>query len=136
MANDVTIQVKGLKEYQKALKNIDESAGPELRKGLNEVAEVVASTARSLVPVRSGRAAGSIQPGSTQRGARIKVGGDKAPYYLWLDFGGHVGRLNSVSRPFFTIGRYIYPTLKSKREMVIQKLDEVLDRLATDIGGF
>ena len=35
-------------------------------------------------------------------------GGNKAPYYPWLDFGGSVGRRRSVRRPFLDKGRYIY----------------------------
>lgn len=132
--NDATIHVKGLKEYQKALRNIDKSLGPELRKGLNEVAEIVAKTARPLVPVRSGRAVASIKAGSTQRGANLKVGGNAAPHFLWLDFGGRVGRNKSVKRPFIPGGRYVYPSLKAKRDEAIAKLEEVLDRLAKQEG--
>jgi hypothetical protein len=134
VSQEVTIQVKGLREYGKALKNIDKKLGPELRKGLNEVAGIVADTARPLVPVQTGKAAASIKPGSTQRGAALKVGGNAAPYFLWLDFGGRVGRNKSVHRAFLKAGRYIYPSLKAKRQEAIEKLEEVLDRLAKQEG--
>lgn len=132
--SEVTIHVQGLKEYQKALKNIDNSLGPELRKGLNEVAEIVVRGVVPLVPRRTGAAASSVKAGSTQRGANIKVGGNKAPYYLWLDFGGRVGRNKSIRRPFLKEGRYVYPTLRNKRDEAIEKLEEVLDRLARQEG--
>lgn len=134
MADDVTIQVHGLKEFQGALRQIDKALGPELRKALNEVAEVVAGAARPKVPVVSGRAAGSIKVGSTQRAAQIKVGGSKAEYFPWLDFGGRVGRRKSVKREFLKEGRYIYPTLREKRDATRQKLDQVLKRLAEQAG--
>jgi hypothetical protein len=134
MANDVTIRVEGLREYSKALRDIDKSLGPELRKGLNEVANIVVDAARPLVPRRTGAAAESIKAGSTARGAAIKVGGNKAPYYQWLDFGGAVGRNKSVKRPFFQGGRYIYPTLARKRSEAVEKLEEVLGRLARENG--
>ena len=134
MAEDVSIHLKGLKEFQGALREVDRKLGPELRKTLNQVAEVVASAARPLVPVQSGKAVGSIKAGSTQRAAQIKAGGAKVPYYQWLDFGGHVGRNKSIARPFYTIGRYLYPTAKEKRPETERKLDEVLRQLATSAG--
>ena len=134
MPDEVTVQVKGLKEFQGAIRQIDRALGPELRKGLNEAAEIVAGAARPLVPVRSGDAAGSIKVGSTQRAAQIKVGGEAAPYFPWLDFGGTVGRGKSIRRPYKRGGRFIYPTLAAKRPEVAAKVDEVLKRLATQAG--
>lgn len=134
MADEVQIHVKGLKEFQGAVRQVDKALGPELRKGLNEAAEIVASAARTLVPQRSGDAAGSIKVGSTQRAAQIKVGGTAAPYFPWLDFGGRVGPRRTTLRPFIQRGRYIYPTLAEKRPEVEAKVDEVLERLAKQAG--
>jgi hypothetical protein len=129
-----TVQVKGLKEFQGAIRDIDRALGGELRKGLNEAAEIVAGAARPLVPVRSGAAAASIKVGSTQRAAQIKVGGQAAPYFPWLDFGGRVGAKKTTRRPFIRAGRYIYPVLAAKRADVEAKVDEVIKRLATQAG--
>lgn len=134
MPDGVTVQVKGLKEFQGAIRQIDRALGPELRKGLNEAAEIVAGAARPLVPVKSGDAAGSIKVGSTQRAAQIKVGGQAAPYFPWLDFGGRVGAKKTTERKFIKSGRYIYPTLARKRPEVEAKIDEVLARLAGQAG--
>jgi hypothetical protein len=123
-----------LREYQRALKKIDRDLGPELRKGLNEAAEIVVRAARPLVPVRTGRAAASMKAGSSQRGAAIKVGGTKAPYFSWLEWGGRVGRNKSVARPFIPAGRTIYPTLRTRNDEVLAKLDEVIGRLAERAG--
>jgi hypothetical protein len=129
-----TVVVRGLRDVQKALRDVDRELGPELRKGLNEVAEIVASAARPLVPTRSGRARASIKVGSSQRAAQLKVGGTKAEYFPWLDFGGTVGRKHATRRPFIKEGRYIYPTLRKKRADVEDKLFEVVGRL-TDRAG-
>lgn len=134
MPDERTVQVKGLKEFQGAVRQVDKALGPELRKGLNEAAEIVAGAARPLVPVRSGDAAGSIKVGSTQRAAQIKVGGTAAPYFPWLDFGGRVGPRKTTLRPFIQRGRYVYPTLADKRPEVEAKIDEVLRRLAVAAG--
>lgn len=128
-----TIHVRGLKEVQKALRDIDKNLGPELRKGLNEVADVVLSAARPLVPSRSGKARASLKAGSTERAVQITAGGSKAPYWSWLDFGGRVGRAKSVRRRFIQEGRYIYPTLRKKRDDIEDKFYEVIDRLTSGL---
>ena len=124
-----TIHVRGLKEVQRVLRDADKALSVELRKGLNEVAEVVLDTARPLVPTRSGKARASLKAGSSAQAVQIKAGGTKAPYWAWLDFGGRVGRAKSVHRPFKPAGRYIYPTLRKKRDLIEDKFYEVIDRV-------
>lgn len=133
----------GLKEFKAALRQIDSQFGGELRKALNEVAQVVVDQARPQVPRgRTGRARESMKPGSSQNAAQIKVGGTVAPYYPWLDFGGSVGRghrpgvgnSGSVKRPFIKKGRYVYPTAEAKRDELVGKLDEMLAMLIKKAG--
>lgn len=124
-----TIQVRGLRELRGALRDVDKTLGPELRKGLNEVADIVLNTARPLVPTRSGKARASLKAGSTEKAVQIKAGGAKAPYWGWLDFGGKVGRAKSVRRRFEPEGRYIYPTLRKRRDEIEDKFYEVIDRV-------
>lgn len=136
------IRVSGLREFKAALKQIDTQLGPELRIGLNEVAQVVINRARPQVPRRTGRAAASMKPGSTQDRAQIKVGGNAAPHYPWLDFGGSVGRghrpgvagSGSVKRPFIKKGRYVYPTAERAQGELIDKLEDVLGTLTRKAG--
>lgn len=140
--------VRGLKDFGRTLRDVDKSLGPELRKGLNEVAEVVLETARPLVPRRHGKARASLKAGSTERSVQIKAGGAKVPYWGWLDFGGTVGKgrvsggvhkkattAGSVKRPWIQDGRYIYPTLRKRRDDIDAKLFEVIDRLAKELAG-
>lgn len=102
------IRIEGLRELRRAVKAIDPQAAKELRLAFNEAADVVVSTARPRVPKRSGRAQASVKARSTQSAARVVGGGSKARHYPWLDFGGKVGPRRSVSRPFYSKGRYIY----------------------------
>lgn len=134
MANDAKVEVRGIKDLSKALREIDKDLPKELGAGLAEAAAIVADAARPKVPQRTGKAAASIKVRKQQRGAALAVGGSKAPYFPWLDFGGKTGRNNSVRRPFVPGGRYIYPTLADKREQVNAKVDEVMARLAEKAG--
>ena len=146
------VRVVGVVELRKALRDIDKDLAKELAAGLAEAADIVADEARAHVPRRSGRAADSIKVRKQSAGASLAVGGTKAPYYPWLDFGGTVGRgrvpggakklaggatgghAGSVKRPFIQGGRYIYPALRHKEAQVKAKVDEVMARMATKAG--
>lgn len=114
------VKIEGLAEFSRSLKRLDASAPKALRVALNEVIDVIVSTARPMVPHRSGRAAASLKAQSTRTLVRVSAGGGRAPYYPWLDFGGRVGKNRSVRRYFLKEGRYLYPTynrLKSSGEV-------------------
>lgn len=133
MAQEV-ITIDGLREFQAKLKRADGQSQKELRLVLNDAAELIVVGARPLVPRRSGKAAGSVKARSTQRMAQVKAGGARVPYYPWLDFGGAVGRQNSIRRPFIKEGRYLYPTFIAKREPIRERLAAGLANLIQKAG--
>lgn len=129
-----TIEVKGIKEFRAALKQMDANLPKQVRVAFNKAAELVVGYAKPKVPHRSGRAAGSLKVRSSQTAARIAAGGRAAPYYPWLDFGGTVGKNDSVKRPFYTEGRYVYPGLRQNREEITQVMSVALADLARNAG--
>jgi hypothetical protein len=129
-----TIQISGLREFQKALRDMDRDLPKQLRIALNSASQLVIDYAKPKVAKRSGRAAGSLKVRSSQKAARIAAGGSRAPYYPWLDFGGSVGPGKSVKRPFYTEGRYIYPGLRANRDKITQQLEVALTELAKGAG--
>lgn len=128
------IEVTGLKEFQQSLRQMDADLPKQLRIALNQASQLVVDKARPGIPRRSGAAAASLKVRSTQREARVAAGGRKAPYYAFLDFGGHVGRGGSVSRPFFKEGRYIYPSLRKNRDEITKVMVTAISDLATGAG--
>ena len=129
-----TIKTTGLRELQRALKNAENATPKMLRLALNEAAEVVLDYAKPQVPNKSGSARGSMTVRSTQRQARVAAGGRRAPWYPWLDFGGAVGRGDSVKRPFYKEGRYIYPTLRKRHPEIIDAMGAALAGLVREAG--
>jgi hypothetical protein len=113
-----TIGVKGLKEFQRSLKKLDSDLPKALRIALNGASDLIITKATPLIPRKTGAAAGSLKAKSTQKAVRIGVGGRRAPYYPWLDFGGSTGKGKSVHRPFYKKGRYLYPTLEKERDAI------------------
>lgn len=128
------ITITGLKEFQASLRKMDADLPKQLRIALNRASEVVIDKARPEVPSKSGAARASMKVRSSQREARIAAGGRKAPYYPWLDFGGHVGQHGKTSRPFYKEGRYIYPALRKNRDQITQIMVTALSDLARDAG--
>jgi HK97 gp10 family phage protein len=134
MATGARIEVKGLKEFQKALRDMDSDLPKQLRIALNQASQLVVDKAKTDIPTRSGAARSSLKARSGQREARVAAGGRKAPYYPWLDFGGRVGRNRSVHRAYYKEGRYIYPALRQNREEIITVMTTAVADLARRAG--
>ena len=100
-AVDGQIKITGLKELQRALKDADASLPRQLRVALNAGAELVIKYARPRIPERSGRGRASLKMRSTQRLAQVAIGGKRAPYMGWLDFGGEGRRRGRPGKPPF-----------------------------------
>lgn len=127
------IKVKGLVEFQRALKQMDGESQKQLRVALNEAADLVAVAARRKVPTRTGRAAASVRAMSSQREARVMGGSKKVPYYGWLEFGGRVNPKHEKRR-YVPGGRYMYPGYTTNRAEVLAALDDALAELVTRAG--
>lgn len=131
------IEVSGLREFQRALRQMDATLPRQLRLALNEAADEVIDYAQPLFPRRSGRAAGSLKARSSQREARVGLGGRRAPYAPWLVYGGE-GRVKGrpAYRPFVREGREFgpYAALDERRDRITAILSDALTRLATGAG--
>lgn len=131
---EARITITGLKEFQASLRKMDSGLPRQLRVALNQASQLVIDNARPGIPSRSGAARASLKVRSSQREARIAAGGRKAPYYPWLDFGGHVGQHGSTARPFYKEGRYIYPALRRKHQAVTEVMAAAIADLAREAG--
>jgi hypothetical protein len=129
------IEVTGLRDFQRQLKAMDAGLPKQLRLALNEASTVVVDYASARMPSRSGRARASLKARSTQRTARVALGGNRAPWAPWLDFGGE-GRVKGrpAARPFIKAGRYVYPALDIKRAEITEIMSNALTQLAKDAG--
>jgi hypothetical protein len=132
---EMRIAVTGLSQLSRSLKAIDAEAPKQLRLAFNEVAELFATKVRPKVPAVSGAARSSIKARSTRTSARVAVGGKKAPYFPWLDFGGQ-GRIKGrpAPRPFIAGGRYVYPTLDDIRPEIGLALQDAISAVISGVG--
>lgn len=129
------IQISGLRELQKALRAADANLPKQLRIALNEASGEVIDYAQPRMPKRSGKAAASLKARSSQREARVGLGGRRAAYAPWLDFGGE-GRKKGrpAKRTFVKEGRYVYAGLRERRPQIMEILNHALAQAARDAG--
>jgi hypothetical protein len=133
------IKIEGLNQFVKNLKTLDRNLPKAVRLAFNLAADVVVDDAQPRIPRRSGKARSSVKARSTQRFARVSGGGNKAPYYPWLDFGGRVGRAKSIKRPFLSDGRYIYHSYYDARasgefeRVMIKALLDVVEQAGIEV---
>jgi hypothetical protein len=137
----VQIEVTGLKEFRSALRAVDSTLGPELRRGLNEVGDVIVADARPDIPLGPGtdgqHLRDSIRSQSTQTEGRVIVGRGKtagrAGYVIFG--GGPTSHRGNNRRPFIAEGRALFPSVKRRNTEIIGKLTDVLARLKAKIDG-
>lgn len=130
------VDIKGLREFQAALKSMDSNLPKQLRVALNKAADVVIDYAQARMPSKTGAARASLKARSSQREARVGMGGRKAPYAPWLDFGGE-GRVKGrpAKRTFIREGRYVYKGLEANRPEVIDIMRKAIEDLARQSGA-
>lgn len=129
------VDIDGLRQFQASLRKADAELPKRLKVLLGSVSDIVIDYAKPKVPRRSGSAAASITRRLDGRAAKISVGGRKAPYYPWLDFGGEGRKAGRPARrPFITEGRYLYPGLRLKGDEIQRTLEEGFAELARDAG--
>jgi hypothetical protein len=134
MPAPVAVRVEGLRTFTRALKDVDRELPKAVRLANNRVATIVVDAARPEVPVKSGRAKATLKAKSTRTAVRVQAGSKRVPYYGWLDFGGKTGIDRSVSRPFYTAGRYIYPSYSANGDQVVGVMVEEYSAIARDAG--
>lgn len=132
---DSKVQVGGLAQLNRGLRAIDKEAPKRLRLAFNDAANLLVDRARPTVPSVTGAARASMKARSTRTSARVAVGGKRAAYFPWLDFGGE-GRVagRPAARQFLKEGRYIYPTLRRIRPDIEQSLQDGIEAVVAAAG--
>jgi hypothetical protein len=132
---DLKIEVGGLAQLSRALKKVDNDAPKQLRIGLNSAAGLLVDRTKPKIPQDTGAARRSMVARSTRTSARVAVGGNKARYFPWLDFGGQGRRSGRpAARPFLREGRYVYPTLRQIRPQIEAQLQASISAVVRDAG--
>lgn len=114
------IQIEGLKETQRALREMSDDLRDEMKPTHKAAAEVIVEGSKRYVPVRSGRLASSIRAVATRTSGRVRAGSAAVPYAGPIHFGWPARRIKP--QPF------IYDAMDARRQ-------EVYDLYAQRIYG-
>lgn len=131
------IHIEGLAEFNRSLRRLDKNAPKALRLAGNKAANIVVKEAKPRVPLgpgRNGHARTSVKAASTRTAARVSAGGNKFPYFGWLDFGSKKKYARLPARPFRKEGRYIWAAFGDNRGEVQETLREELVAVAESAG--
>ena len=132
------IRVEGLKELKRALREAPPEVKREFNKSMRGIVSEMVDAVRSQMPEVTGDAQSSVRVSTAGNYLAIRAGGERAPYYPWLDFGGTLkaagGRHNEQHRPFFHEGRWIYPTVARHRPEIYRKAMEAVERAKGRVG--
>ncbi len=133
----VEVRVTGWREVRARLNNLGGQLPKAARAATKDAARLVVVDAKSRVslgPGRGGHARSSVRSAATKSGMTVRGGGPRFEYYPFLEFGGRVGRKNSVYRKRVKRGRYIYPALNDQRAAIRRALDRNLGKAVRGSG--
>ena len=134
------VQIDGLRQLQRQLKGSSKQIRKAFNAELQPIAAEIAAIVRAQMPEVSGAAKKSVRPTTLGGFVALRAGGAAAPYYPWLDFGGHLdarpyvdslgraGEFPAQDRPYHKEGRWIYPTIRRWRPDIYAKARAVTDR--------
>jgi HK97 gp10 family phage protein len=109
MALEIKCDVKGIEEFQQAMRNFDSGIQKHVHRLLASWAADVEASARQLVPVRTGHLRQSIYAEVREWVVRI---GAEATYAMFVEFGTR----RMQARP------YLYPAI----QMYLPQLEEII----------
>ena len=121
MSIEISCDVKGIEEFQDALRNFDSAMQRQVHRQLVSWAADVKALARQLVPVRTGHLRSSIYAKISEWVAEV---GAEATYALFVEFGTHRMR----ARP------YLYPAIREHLPQLERIILDGLDAAKAEAG--
>ena len=121
MSIEISCDIKGVEELQKAMRNFDSAMQKHVHRQLASWAADVKALAKQLVPVRTGHLRNSIYTKIREWVAEI---GAEATYALFVEFGTRRMR----ARP------YLYPAIQQHLPRLEQIILDALDAAKTEAG--
>ena len=132
------VEIDGLERVDVLLGALAEACDRQLDDSINDTADTVAGRTRALMPAgptEHGHLRDSVGIERTA-GLRATVthGGPRYPYGPWLEFGGNVGRHNSVHRTWIRGGRYLFRALSSAKPEIEPRMHEGMRQACRETG--
>lgn len=136
------IEIRGLKDLRKALRDVDEKLPKELANVNQDVARFVIDRAqgRAATPLEN-RAARTMKAARQQQVALIRLGGARYPEALGAEFGAGQNTLRNTTRGVMVgwnqfrpwrgsgsgAGYFLFPTIRDDTPQIIDMYYELID---------
>lgn len=133
MADDASIRISGLRELNKALRDLGDR---DLKKALQRVnksaAQMVQDRSKQLAPVRTGTLRDSIKARATVQSGKVIAGTARVNYAAAIMFGtgsreGLRGPHNIKKNPF------MFDALASARSQIVRQYASAIDELLDEV---
>lgn len=134
---ELRVDVDGVNEALRGLRRMDRRTPDAVRSSTQSASDIIAGQVRSRLPLgpsANGHIRSTVDVRSVGMGYEVSAGNAKLPYYGWLDFGGAVGRDNSVTRPFIGGGRYMFRSYTEEKSFIAQRMENAI-RNAAKMSG-
>lgn len=127
------IDVRGLAEFQRALRDVDRDLPKQLRVVNLKAAELVASDARGRAEAAGGalgKAAPSIKAVAQQRSAGVRIGGSRYPFAMGGEFGSVTFRQFKPWRGSGGDAGYaLFPAKRENTDKVVEMYGDLINDL-------
>lgn len=118
------LEIDGLREVLRDIRRLGDDARDDMKDTHRKAGEIVATVARGIAPVRTGRLSSTIVSAPTQRQGRVRVGrGQSIPYAGPIHFGWPARRI--APQPF------IYDALDQRADEVRRVYENRIGELIT-----
>lgn len=146
MSADLRVEVQGLTEYRRALKQVSDDLPKELRRANRDAANLVANEARGRASSVGGVAAHvgpSIRAVAQGTSAAVKWGGARFPMAGGAEFGAGRNVPRQTARGTVrgwnqfeawtgsnsSSGRFVYPAIRARQADVVEAYAAAIDRI-------
>lgn len=136
----VTLEVAGLRELKKALKDVEDFTPKEITEQHKKVAQLVVPEIKARADARprktrTGQIAASVRASGDQSSAKVTIGNRQRTDAYVQEFGGRAplfgdrSKWNQV-RPANRQGYFVYPAIRAKSDVIGKAYLEALDEVA------
>lgn len=137
----VGVNVEGLEELSKALKQMDNGLDKELRKAGREVAKFVTADAKGAAAglgSTAAKSAPSLRASAGAAYAGVSLGGGGYPFALGAEFGGRGRPTTQQFQPWRGSGEgagyFLYPTILRDQQRIEDEYGQALDDVIRKAG--
>ena len=137
---DTRIEVQGLRELRRALKDAEGRSPKELQRANKRAAEIVAREAQHRAPRGPHQGGGRVQPitasiraQATTGKAFVAFGGNRSPHAPPYEFGGTLKRHASSTRTRVQKRPFVYPAIEAEMDHVLEQYERALIALTSDL---